>query len=92
MEDTIKIASWNLCLGLANKKDYVSQMILANKIDICCLQEVEINNDYDHETLSFKGYSLLVESNDVKSRAGVYVKSGIKDLQPIVVRKILMRH
>ena len=31
----IKIASWNLCLGLTNKKDYVSQMILNVKIDVC---------------------------------------------------------
>ena len=26
-ESKIKIATWNLCLGLTNKKDYVSQMI-----------------------------------------------------------------
>ena len=35
MEDQIKIASWNLCLGLMNKKNYVSQMIIDEKIDIC---------------------------------------------------------
>ena len=27
--------------------------------------------------LSFNGYSLLAELNDVKSRAGIYVKNGI---------------
>ena len=27
--------------------------------------------------LSFNGYSLLAESNDVKSRVGIYVKNGI---------------
>ena len=32
---------------------------------------------------SFKGYSLLVESKDVKSRAGVYVKNGINYVRRI---------
>ena len=77
MEGKIKIASWNLCLGLMNKKDYVSQMINLNKIDICCLQEIELSPDCDHKLLSFNGYSLLAELNDVKSRAGIYVKNGI---------------
>ena len=35
----IKIATWNLCLGLTNKKDYVSLM---NKIDIYCMQEIDL--------------------------------------------------
>ena len=60
-----------------NKKDYVSQMINLNKIDICCLQEIELSPDCDHKLLSFNGYSLLAELNDVKSRAGIYVKNGI---------------
>ena len=76
-EEEIKIASWNLCLGLPNKKEYFSQIITANKIDICCMQEVGINMDYDHQILSFSGYSLLIESNDDKSRSGIYVKNGI---------------
>ena len=41
-ESKIKIATWNLCLGLTNKKDYVSQMITVNKIDICCMQEIDV--------------------------------------------------
>ena len=69
MEGKINIASWNLCLGLLNKKDYVSQMIISNKIDICCLQEIELKQDI--------GYSLLAESNYLKSRVGIYVKYGI---------------
>ena len=42
MEDQIKIASWILCLRLMNKKNYVSQMIIDEKIDICCLQEIDL--------------------------------------------------
>ena len=35
MTEKIKIANWNVCLGLANKKDYVAEMIKLNNIDIC---------------------------------------------------------
>ena len=41
-ESKIKIATWNLCLGLTNKKDYVLQIITVNKIDICCMQEIDV--------------------------------------------------
>ena len=34
----VKIATWNLCLGLKNKKDYVSDVIRENEIDICLIQ------------------------------------------------------
>ena len=77
MSGEVRIASWNLCLGLGNKKDYVSQMIIENRIDICSMQEVEINPDFDGEILSFNGDSLLIEANDVKSRTGIYVKNGM---------------
>ena len=54
MEHCIKLTTWNLCLGLRNKKDCMSQIIKANKIDICCMQEVNIPADYDHDILAFK--------------------------------------
>ena len=54
MEEKIKIASWNLCRGLMNKKDYVSQMINLNKIDICCLQEIYLSPDCDPKLLSIR--------------------------------------
>ena len=41
------------------------------------MQEVEINPDYNHELLSFNGYSLLIDFNDVKSRIGIYGKNCI---------------
>ena len=41
------IATWNICLGLKNKKEYVYDVIKEKKIDICLLQEVEIPVDYD---------------------------------------------
>ena len=42
----VKIATWNVCLGLKNKKTYVSNTIEDNKIDICCIQECEIEKNY----------------------------------------------
>ena len=56
MEDNIKIGTRNLCLGLANKKEIVSKMILEEGIDICCLQEIGVPITLNHELLPFKGY------------------------------------
>ena len=61
-----------------NKKNYVSQLIKDEKIDICCLQEIDLKPNIDKNLLSFGGYSLEIESNDVKARAGIYVKNGIE--------------
>ena len=35
-------AKWNLCLGLSNKKDLMKEIITAERLDICCIQETEI--------------------------------------------------
>ena len=64
-----------------NKKNYVSQLIKDEKIDICCLQEIDLKPNIDKNLLSFGGYSLEIESNDVKARAGIYVKNGIEYLR-----------
>ena len=75
--NNVTLASWNLCLGLANKKDLVSKIIMENKIDICAMQEIDIPSGYDTSILSFKGYELLTENNDVKMRTGVYIRNGM---------------
>jgi exonuclease III len=38
----MKIATWNLCLGLTTKKESFSKTIVEEDIDICCIQETEI--------------------------------------------------
>ena len=43
--EEIKMAMWNLCLGLTNKKDYVTEIIKEKRIDICCMQEKDVRND-----------------------------------------------
>ena len=81
MENTIKnikIGSWNLCLGLPNKKDLVTKYLNENNIAICCLQETEVPDNFPELTLNSNGYILELEQNVEKKRAGIYIAKGIK--------------
>ena len=74
----IKIATWNLCLGLKKKKDYVYDTIRKEKIDVCMLQEVEINKDYPINILTAKDYKIEIEKNDTKARVAIIVNNDIE--------------
>ena len=74
----LKFATWNLCLGLSNKKDIVTSYLKLNNVDICCLQETEISPNFPENILSTDGYNLELELNDNKKRAGIYVKNNVK--------------
>ena len=37
--NNLKIATWNLCLGLANKKDLVTKYLDLHNVSVCCMQE-----------------------------------------------------
>ena len=56
-------------------------MIIAIKIYICCMQEIELSKDYNHEILSFDVYSLICETNCVKARIGIYVRTSVNFLR-----------
>ena len=73
-----KIGTWNLCLGLANKKDLVTETLKRNEIIICGLQETEIENNFPENLLSCSGYTIELEMNNDKKRAGVYVRNDIQ--------------
>ena len=73
----LKIATLNLCLGLKNKKFMIEKMLYESKIDILCLQEVEVEHGFDVKLLSIRGYDFLMEKNSVKSRNGIYVSNSI---------------
>ena len=77
----IKIATLNLCLGLRSKKDEVKRLVIDNEIDVLCVQETEIPNDYPVELLTFKGYGYESELNCVKSRCGIYVSNKVSYLR-----------
>ena len=72
---SLLVKTWNLCLGLENKKDYVSSVINDKQIAICCLQEVELESSYPMDILSFRGYTLETEWNDTKLRCAIYIKN-----------------
>ena len=74
----LNLATWNLCLGLVNKKDYVSEMIKKKELDICCMQETDVPNSFDINLLKFSGYSIYLENNTSKSRCGIYVKNNVQ--------------
>ena len=73
----IKIATLNLCLGLKNKRCEVERLMIGNNIDILCLQEVEIDKDYDYHALNLNNYCLEIEHNTIKSRVGMFVGNNV---------------
>ena len=74
----MKVASWNVCLGLTHKKEIVEKLLKENLIDICCIQEADISPFCNPTTLSFNSYDIEVEQNDLKRRVCIYVKNGVK--------------
>ena len=57
----LRIANWNLCLGLTQKKDYAYQTLNHENNDMSLLQEVEITNDHPLQLLSNNNSKLEVE-------------------------------
>ena len=53
----------------------MEQLIIKENIDVCAMQEIELSVNFDHNLLSFPGYALESESNNVKSRVGLYINS-----------------
>ena len=84
---TLKIATWNLCLGLFHKKDYVRTQLYENNIDIPTLQETELSPELRLDNLQIKGYSIEVENNNKKRRVAIYVKNSISYKRRIDLEK-----
>ena len=66
MSEQVKIATWNLCLGLLNKKDYVDYKLKEENIDICCLQECEVPPNLDEKTLTLNNFKIELKLNQRK--------------------------
>ena len=91
----IKIATWNLCLGLFHKKDYVRSLLYENEIDVFALQEIELSPDIDTENLKIRGYSLEVENNNKKRRVAIYIRNTVtykrrEDLEKVNLHLIIL--
>ena len=69
MENNFSIATLNLCLGLPNKKDMVTECLKNKNIAVCCLQETEIPDNFPEEVLNCGGYNLELELNDEKKKS-----------------------
>ena len=75
---SLKIASWNLCLGLSNKRDLVLDELIKNEVDLCCLQDTELDPDYPVNLLNSRHYDYETENNTTKHRVGLYIKNTLK--------------
>ena len=62
----VNIATLNLCLGLHNKRDIVIDLLNANFVDICGLQETEIPMNFPENMLNCGGYTIELENNTEK--------------------------
>ena len=71
------VATWNVCLGLQNKKDYVVETLRKENIDICMLQDAEIKKDYPVNILSSVDYKIEVEKFTLKARCAALIKNNI---------------
>ena len=83
-----KIATWNLCLGLLNKRDIVLNELNNKKIDVCCLQEIELDTNVPYEILGNNLYRFEPERNTCKKRVGIFINKNVKykrrdDLEPV---------
>ena len=74
---TIKIATWNVCLGVKNKKDYIIDVLRKENIDICMIQEADIPKDYPYDLLSSKDYKIECERSTKKARCVALIKNDI---------------
>ena len=64
MSNNLKISTWNLCLGLPNKKDLLTNSLNFNQIDVCCLQETEVVKGFPEKILDCNGFKLELELSD----------------------------
>ena len=75
----LKIGTWNLCIGLAMKMNYVKTVLTQNDIDILFLQEIEILDKFDLGLLNITGFVLEYEkrSTGKKKRLVCYIRETI---------------
>ena len=77
MTDSINIGTWNLCLGLTNKKDYIKRKLIENQLDILCVQECEVDPILDENILTIRNYKIELENNIYKKRTAIYIHNRV---------------
>ena len=76
-KQSITVASWNLCNGLINKVQYVSDLLTEEDLDILFLQETELKSDVSLSLLQISGYNIEMANTDGVVRTVAYVKTSI---------------
>ena len=78
MDKSIKICTWNVCLGAKSKIQLIKEQLMKEKIDILCIQEAEVKQDDDESDFAISGYAMEFEkARDVK-RTIIYVSEAIE--------------
>jgi exonuclease III len=76
--NNLKMATWNLCLGVSNKRDYIRNTLIETRIDILNMQETELHEKTDPTQLSIKRYKLALKKSMMKIRVGMYISNNVK--------------
>jgi hypothetical protein len=72
-----KFATWNLSQGLLNKKDLVPDELKSKDIDICRMQETEINQDVPADLLNNSPFLFEYEKGTGKKKVGLNINKTI---------------
>ena len=75
----IKIATWNACLGILNKKYIIKRIIKDNNVDSLEIQETELPINVPETLLTIPNYNIEIENNNLKSRAAIYINDNIQN-------------
>ena len=77
MTDSINIGTWNLCLGLTNKKDYIKRKLIEEHLDILCVQECQVDPNMDENILTIRNHKIELENSVYKKRTAIYVHNRV---------------
>ena len=86
-ENQLRIGTWNLCLGLSNKKDIITSCLSSLSVEICCLQETEIPMGFPENILNSGEYNVELELNTEKKRVGIYLHKNLKYVRRLDLEK-----
>jgi len=73
----LKIATWNVCLGMFHKINQIKHQITRENLDLLFINEAELTEIHDLDLLKIKGFDLVIPPNKKQSRISAYVKSNL---------------
>ena len=76
--ESLRVCTWNVCLGVRYKLRQVEEVMRKNEIDIMCIQEAEITDHEDHSQIEINGYTSEIEKSIGKRRSMIYIKNTIQ--------------